>query len=40
MGSKAKELLEQLASWPDEDIERLQWAARQIEAWHSDEYTA
>jgi len=38
MTTKAKELLERVANWPDEDIEKLEEAARQIEAWRSGEY--
>jgi hypothetical protein len=40
MSKTAKQLLERVASWPDEDIERLEEAARQIEAWRRGEYTA
>jgi hypothetical protein len=36
----AKQLLERVASWPDEDIEKLEQAAREIEAWRSGEYRA
>jgi hypothetical protein len=32
MTNAAKLLLERVASWPDEDIEKLEEAARQIEA--------
>jgi hypothetical protein len=38
MSIQLKELLERVASWPEEDIERLEEAARQIEAWRSGEY--
>ena len=40
MITKAKELLERLADWPEEDIEKLEAAARQIEAWRSGQYHA
>jgi len=40
MSKSAKQLLERLASWPEEDIEKLEHAARQIEAWRSGEYDA
>lgn len=40
MSKKAKELLERVATWPDEDLERLEDAARQIEAWRSGQYEA
>jgi hypothetical protein len=40
MSKTVKELLERVASWPKEDIERLEQAARQIEAWRSGEYDA
>jgi hypothetical protein len=36
----AKELLERVASWPEEDIEKLEEAARHIEAWRKGEYHA
>ena len=35
-----QQLLERVASWPDEDIEKLDEAAREIEAWRSGEYRA
>lgn len=38
MTNKAKELLERVADWPEEDLERLEEAARQIEAWRAGEY--
>ncbi len=38
MTKTAKQLLERVASWPEEDIEKLEEAARQIEAWRSGEY--
>jgi len=40
MITKAKELLERVAGWPEEDIEKLEAAARQIEAWRSGHYHA
>jgi len=40
MSKTAKQLLERVASWPDEDIEKLEDAARQIEAWRKGEYHA
>ncbi len=40
MTETAKQLLERVASWPDEDIEKLEQAAREIEAWRSGEYRA
>jgi hypothetical protein len=40
MAKTAKQLLERVASWPDEDIEKLEEAARQIEALRSGEYRA
>jgi hypothetical protein len=40
MTKTAKQLLERIASWPDEDIEKLEETARQIEAWRSGEYRA
>ena len=40
MTKTAKQLLERVASWPDEDIEKLEEAARQIEAWRKGEYRA
>jgi hypothetical protein len=38
MSKTAKQLLERVASWPEEDIEKLEEAARQIEAWRKGEY--
>jgi hypothetical protein len=38
MTTTAKRLLERVASWPEEDIVKLEEAARQIEAWRSGEY--
>jgi hypothetical protein len=40
MTMTAKQLLERISSWPEEDIEKLEEAARQIEAWRSGEYRA
>jgi transcription elongation GreA/GreB family factor len=40
MSKTAKQLLERVASWPEEDIEKLEEAARQIEAWRNGEYHA
>jgi hypothetical protein len=40
MSKKAKELLKRVAAWPDEDLEKLEDAARQIEAWRSGLYEA
>ena len=40
MSKTAKQLLERVASWPEEDIERLEEAARQIEAWRNGEHHA
>ena len=40
MITKAKQLLERVADWPEEDIEKLEAAARQIEAWRSGQYHA
>jgi hypothetical protein len=40
MTKTAKQLLERVASWPDEDIEKLEEAAREIEAWRSGQYRA
>src|SRR5205085_12101363 len=40
MTKTAKQLLERIASWPEEDIEKLVEAARQIEAWRNGEYHA
>lgn len=38
MTKMARQLLERVASWPEEDIEKLEEAARRIEAWRSGEY--
>jgi hypothetical protein len=40
MTKTAKQLFERVASWPEEDIEKLEEAARQIEAWRNGEYHA
>jgi hypothetical protein len=40
MSKKAKELLERVATWPDEDLEKLEEAARQIESWRDGLYEA
>jgi hypothetical protein len=40
MTKTARQLLERVASWPEEDIEKLEQAARQIEALRSGEYHA
>jgi hypothetical protein len=40
MSKKAKDLLKRVATWPDEDLEKLEDAARQIEAWRSGLYEA
>lgn len=40
MSKTAKQLLERVASWPEEDIEKLEEAARQIEALRKGEYHA
>jgi hypothetical protein len=40
MTATTKRLLERVASWPEEDIEKLEEAAREIEAWRSGEYHA
>lgn len=40
MTKTAKQLFERVASWPDEDIEKLEEAAREIEAWRSGKYRA
>jgi hypothetical protein len=40
MSNKAKELLKRVATWPDEDVEKLEDAARQIEAWRTGVYEA
>ena len=40
MTKTAKQLLERVASWPDEDVEKLEEAARAIEAWRTGVYHA
>jgi len=35
-----QQLLERVASWPEEDIRKLEEAAREIEAWRRGEYHA
>ena len=40
MTATARRLLELVASWPEEDIEKLEDAARAIEEWRSEEYHA
>ncbi len=40
MTATAKRLLERVSSWPEEDIEKLEEAAREIEALRSGEYHA
>jgi hypothetical protein len=40
MTSAAKRLLDRVSAWPDEDIEKLEDAARVIEAWRHGEYHA
>jgi hypothetical protein len=40
MSKTAQQWLERVASWPDEDIAKLEQAARDIEAWRSGEYHA
>ena len=40
MNQTVKNILERVASWPDEDIAKLDDAARQIEAWRNGEYNA
>ncbi len=40
MTARIKEPLEQIASWSEEDIEKLEDAARAIEAWRNGEYQA
>ena len=40
MTKTAKQLLERVASWPDEDVEKLEEAAREIDALRSGEYHA
>jgi hypothetical protein len=40
MSPAVKKLLDRVASWPDEDVEKLEDAARMIEAWRQGEYDA
>jgi hypothetical protein len=40
MSKRAEQLLERVASWPEEDVAKLEEAAREIEAWRSGEYHA
>lgn len=40
MTTTAKQLLERVASWPEEDIAKLEEAAREIEALRTGEYRA
>lgn len=40
MMKTAKQLLERVASWPEEDVQKLEEAAREIEARRSGEYHA
>lgn len=40
MTNTAKQLFERVASWPSEDIEKLEQAAREIEAWRTGDYRA
>jgi hypothetical protein len=40
MSKSAQQLLERVASWPEEDIQKLEEAAREIEAWRRGEYHA
>jgi hypothetical protein len=40
MTPAVKKLLDRVASWPDDDVERLDAAARMIEAWRKGEYEA
>jgi hypothetical protein len=40
MTKTARQLLERVATWPEEDIAKLEEAARAIEAWRSGEYHA
>ena len=37
MRTASKEFLERVANWPDEDIEKLDQALRQIEEWRTQE---
>ena len=40
MSPAVKKLLDRVASWPDEDVEKLEDAARMIEAWRQGGYHA
>jgi hypothetical protein len=40
MTPAVKRLLDRVASWPDDDVQRLEDAARAIEAWRHGEYSA
>jgi hypothetical protein len=40
MTNTARQLLERVATWPDEDVVKLEEAAREIEALRSGEYRA
>ncbi len=40
MNKSVQQLLERVASWPEEDIRKLEEAAREIEAWRRGEYHA
>ena len=40
MANTAKQWLERVASWPEEDIQKIEAAAREIEALRSGEYHA
>ena len=40
MTPAVKKLLDRVTSWPDDDVERLEDAARMIEAWRNGEYQA
>lgn len=40
MANAVRQLLERVASWPDEDIAKLEEAAREIEAFRNGEYSA
>jgi hypothetical protein len=38
--TRARELLERVAEWPEGDIEKLEVTARRIEAWRAGKYVA
>jgi hypothetical protein len=40
MTTRTKKLFERVESWPEEDLEKLEVAAAQIEAWRNGEYYA